>query len=118
MLLNILGRLEEVPYTKELTICKDSAEETPVLIAFLLCRLTVKSGLVYRVSSKTARAVTQRNPISNNKTNQPKGSTGLMWSRTPIIPAPWVEKHQDRTFLASVRPFVIGPGLQETLAGE
>ena len=29
-----------------------------------------KASLVYRASSRTARAVTQRNPVSKNKTKQ------------------------------------------------
>ena len=39
-----------------------------------LCKFEV--SLVYKASSRTARAVTQRNPVSKNKPKEPKIKTG------------------------------------------
>jgi hypothetical protein len=38
-----------------------------------------EASLVYRVSSRTARAI-QRNPVSKNKTKRKKRKEGIMWN--------------------------------------
>ena len=42
-----------------------------------LCKF--KASLVYRVSPRTAKAITQRNPISKNKTEQNKRKQNKGW---------------------------------------